>query len=130
MKPINSRAVVLIRYGVRRIKWTIDELRTRQEDNKNNDTAQSIRKTTKTMTHHRAFHRQTDVDSLYIPTKNGERGMISVEDCAEAETRCLKKYAKSSNEKLINTVEGEGILESRKRRKEVLEAKNKNFIKR
>ena len=36
--------------------------------------------------------------------------MSSAEDCLVIETESLKKYLESSNKKLINSVEGEGII--------------------
>ena len=40
----------------------------------------------KKLTMRRALHPQANVDRLYIATNNGERGMVSVEDCVEMET--------------------------------------------
>lgn len=40
----------------------------------------------------------------------------------------LKKYVERSNEKLLNSVGGEGILGSEKKKKGVLEVRNKNFM--
>ena len=54
--------------------------------------------------------------------------MISVEECVEMETENLEKYLESSNERPLNTAEGEGILGSGKTKKEVLEARTKNFM--
>ena len=67
---INSRTFSVIRYSAGLIKLTKGEFKTID------------RKTRKTMTMtvHRALHPQADVDRLYIPRKNGGRGMISVED--------------------------------------------------
>ena len=39
--------------------------------------------------------------------------MSSAEDCLVMETESLKKYLESSNEKLLNSVEGEGIIGGR-----------------
>ena len=40
----------------------------------------------------------------------------------------LKKYEECSNERLLNTVEGEGILGGGNMKKEILEARHKNFL--
>ena len=42
----------------------------------------------------------------------------------EMETESLKKYLKSRKERLLNSVEGEGILGGQKMKKELLEAKS------
>ena len=91
---INSRALAVIRYSAGLIKWTKDELRTID------------RKTRKAMTMHRVLHPQGDVDRLYIPRKNGGRGMNSVEDCVEMETGSIMKYVDNCNERLQKAVEG------------------------
>ena len=116
MIAINSRAVAVIRYSGGLIKWTKDELRTIN------------RKTKKTMTMHRVLHPHADVDRPYILRNNGGRGKISVEDCVEIETVNLKKYVENSNERLLKTVEGEGILGDGKTKKEILENRRKNFM--
>ena len=79
----------MLRYSAGLIKWTKDKFRTID------------RKTRKTMTIHRALHSQADVDILYIPRKNGGRGMISVEDCVEKEIESPKTYVTNSNEGLL-----------------------------
>ena len=71
----NVKAVAIIRYGAGIIKWTKEELR-------NID-----RKTRKLMNMHRALHPQADGDRLYIKRAEGGRGIISVEDCVEIETK-------------------------------------------
>ena len=77
MTLINSRAIAMIRYSVRIIKWKKDEVRTKD------------RKTRKTMTMHRALHPRAPVDRLYIPINNGGRGMISAKNCAKLKTESL-----------------------------------------
>ena len=43
-------------------------------------------------------------------------------------TESMKKYVESRNERLVNAVEGEGILGGGKIKKEVLEMRKKNFM--
>ena len=47
------------------------------------------------------MHPKSDVDRLYIPRKEGGRGLISIEDCAELAIRGLEVYVHGSEEKLI-----------------------------
>ena len=114
---MNLRDVSVIRYSAGLIKWIKDKLRTID------------RKTRKTMTMHRALHPQVDVDRLYIPRNNGGRGMISVGDCVEMERESLKKCVEDSNERLLKTLKGEGILGDGMTKKEILKKRGKNFIK-
>ena len=53
--------------------------------------------------------------------------MISAPDCVEVEANCMRNYAKSRNERLLNVVDGQGILGVEKM-KEVLEVTRKNFM--
>ena len=59
------------------------------------------------MTIRRAIHSQTDVDRLSTTRNNGERGMISVEDCAEMETEPEEIPVESSNERLLNAMDSQ-----------------------
>lgn len=116
MTTINSRVVLVIRCSPGLIKGTKDKLRA------------IVRKNWKTMTMHTALHPQADVDRLYIPRNNGGRGMISFEDCMKMETESLKKYVENSNERLLKTVEGEGILGYGKTKKKFLENRRNSLM--
>ena len=50
--------------------------------------------------------------------------MSSFYNCMKMETESLKKYLESRKERLLNSVEGEGILGGQKMKKELLEAKS------
>ena len=53
------------------------------------------------------LHPKSDVDRLYIPRKEGVRGLISIEDCAELAIRGLKVYVHGSDERLIQAARGD-----------------------
>ena len=116
ISAINSRAVSLIRYGAAIIKWTKDELRVMD------------RKTRKLLTIHRAMHPQADVDRLYLKRKNGGRGLISVEDCIEMETRNLKSYIQESNEGLLKAALIEDVIGDGKTKEEVMKTRKSTFL--
>ena len=72
---VNSWAVSLLRYSAAFVNWRKSEL-------------QAIdRKTRKLFTICGTLHPKSDVDRLYIPRKEGGRGLISIEDCVELEMR-------------------------------------------
>ena len=54
-----------------------------------------------------ALHPKSDVDRLYIPRKEGGRGLISIEDCVELRIRGLEVYIPGSEERLIQTARGD-----------------------
>ena len=67
----NTWAASLLRYSAAFFSWRKSKL-------------QAInRKTRKFFTIYGALHPKSDVDRLYIPRKEGRRGLISIEDCVE-----------------------------------------------
>ena len=86
---VNTWAVSLLRYSAAFISRRISEL-------------QAIdRRPRKFFTIHGALHPKSDVDRLYIPRKEGGRGIISIEDCVELAIRGLQVYVHGSEERLI-----------------------------
>ena len=75
---VNTWAASLLRYSAAFVSWRKSEL-------------QAVdRKTWKLFTIYGALH--PDVDRLYIPGKEGERGLIFTEDCVELAIRGLEVY--------------------------------------
>ena len=56
-----------------------------------------------------ALHPQSDVDRLYIPRKEGGRGLISIKDCVELAIRDLEVYVHGCEERLIQAARGDKI---------------------
>ena len=67
------------------------------------------RKTRKLFTIYGALHPTSDVDRLYIPRKEGGRGLISTEDCVELAIRGLEVYIQGNEERLIQAARGDKI---------------------
>ena len=67
------------------------------------------RKTRKLFTTYGALHPKSDVDRLYIPRKEGGRGLISIEDCVELAIAGLEVYVHGSEERLIQAARGDKI---------------------
>ena len=55
------------------------------------------------------LHSKSDVDRLYIPRKEGGRGLISIEDCVELAMRGFEAYVHGSEERLIQAARGDKI---------------------
>ena len=68
IKGMNIWAVPLIRYSGPFLKWTRDELR------------QMDPRTRKLMTMNKALHPKDDAGRLYVPRKEGGRGLACIED--------------------------------------------------
>ena len=87
VRGVSTLAVSVIRYSAAFVSWRKSE-------------QQAIdRKTRKLFTFYGALHRKSDVDRLYIPRKEGGRGLISIEDCVELAIRGLKVYVHGSEER-------------------------------
>ena len=56
-----------------------------------------------------ALHPKSDVDRLYIPRKEGGRGLISIEDFVELVIRGLGVYLHGSEERLMQAARGDMI---------------------
>ena len=84
VQGVSTWAVSLLRYSAAFISWRKSEL-------------QAIdRKARKLFTIYGGLHLKSDVDRLYIPRKDGGRGLISIEDCAELLVRGLEVYVHES----------------------------------
>ena len=92
VKGINAWAVSVIRYTAGIIEWTKKELKSIDV------------RVRKMMTMAGTFHQKGDVDRLYLPRKEGGRGLISVEDCVRMEERNLVKYVCESKERIFGMV--------------------------
>ena len=55
------------------------------------------------------MHRKPDVDRLYLPRKEGGRGLISTEDYVELAIKGLEVYVHGSEERLIQAARGDKI---------------------
>ena len=82
MEAINSLAVPVVQYSFGIIDWKISEL-------KKSDT-----KTRKLLNMQKMSHPKADVERLYIPRKDGGRGLIEVETAFKTATIGLDHYLK------------------------------------
>ena len=80
IERINTWAVLLVRYSGLFLKWTREALK------------QMDRGTRKLMTMHKTLHPKDDVDRLYVPWKQGGRGLASMEDNVDSTIRRLEDY--------------------------------------
>ena len=116
ISAMNTWAVSLMRYGAGVINWTKEDL------------MQIDRKTRKIMTMNRMLHSRSNVGRLYIPRKEGGRGLLGIRDCVEQEEINLWKYVNESSEKLLEEVKFAQIL--RDQEETVGERKKRNTEKR
>ena len=95
------------------------------------------RKTRKSMTMHQALNPKSDVTRIYLSRKEGERGLISVEDTAKLAILGLERYVLTSEEGLLiaaRRVDGDyeqhlGMIESVQEFKERRRNEQSNVLK-
>ena len=93
VRGITAWAVSLLRYSAAFVSRRKSEL-------------QAIdRKIRKLLTIYEALHPKSDVDRLYIPRKEGGRGLISIEDCVELAIRGFEVYVHGSEERLERLIQ-------------------------
>ena len=56
-----------------------------------------------------ALQAKSDVDRLYIPRKEGGRGLISIEDYVELAIRALEVYVHGSEDRLTQATRGDKL---------------------
>jgi len=89
---INTWAVSLLRYSAAFFDWTKAEVE------------QLDRRTKKIMTMHNGLPPKSNVDRLYLPKKDGGRGLLGVEDTVHIALASLQRYVKSSKERLLSSL--------------------------
>ena len=93
IKGINTWAVPRVRYSGPFLKGTRNEL------------WQMDQRTRKLMTMHEALHPRDDVDRLYVPRKEGGRGLASIEDSVDTSIQRLEDYIENQERGLITPSE-------------------------
>ena len=73
------------------------------------------------------FHKRGDIDRLYVKRSEGDRGMISVEDCVLIERNSLYKYANESDEPMLKAVMKEEVIDQGKTKQEIKQERLDNF---
>ena len=97
VQGVNTWAVSLLRYSAAFTSWKKCELQVID------------RKTRKLFTIYGRMHPKSDVDRLYIPIRDGGRGLIAIEDCVELAVRSLEVYVHGSEERLLQAATGDRV---------------------
>ena len=87
------------------------------------------------MTMHKALHPKDDVDRLYVPRKEGGRGLASIEDSVDTSIQRLEDYIEKHERGLItairnntdNTIDNR-MTKTRKQKWEEKQTTNKQLI--
>ena len=97
VRGVYTWAISLLRFLAAFVSWRKSELQAFD------------RKTRHLLTIYGASHPKSDVDILYIPRKEGGRGLISIEDCVELAVRGLEVHVLGNEERLIPAAKGNKI---------------------
>ena len=94
INAINMYAVPALLYGFPILDWTITELEIID------------RETRKVLQSNHIMHRQSDVTRLYIPRREGGRGLIDITEHFKNSIINFSTYLSTTNETLLNLVSG------------------------
>ena len=89
IQAIGSLAVPVLRYSFEIVNWYQEELQ------------KLDRKTRKLLTIHGQHHPNADVDRLYVPRKQGGRGLMQLEAAHAVEITKLAEYVDRKEDPLI-----------------------------
>ena len=110
---INTWAVGVVRYSAGIVDWTMEEV------------VSMDRRTRKILAMNGCLHTRSNVARLYLPRKEGGRGLIGIEECVKGESKSLYGYLRESTEWMLQAalrekviVEEENLQDYKKRRKE------------
>jgi hypothetical protein len=92
MQAIGSLAIPVLRYSFGIINWHQKEIQ------------KLDRKTRKMLTIHGQHHPKADIDHLYVPRKDGERGLMQIEGAYITEVIKLKEYVEHTEDILMSIV--------------------------
>ena len=95
---INAWAVSVIRYSAGIVDWTVEELVTMD------------RRTRKILAMNGCMHTRSNVARLYLPRKEGGRGLISIEECVNKESKSLHGYLRETTEWMLQAALKEKLL--------------------
>ena len=59
---------------------------------------------------YQALHPRSNVDRLYLPRSEGGKGLLSLEECVNAEKRSLEHYLKMNEDEWLRSAWEEGLI--------------------
>ena len=92
IEAINTLAIPVVQYSYNIINWNLADLQ------------KMDRKTRKLLTSNRSLHPKADVDRLYLPRKDGGRGLVQLEMSYKTTTIGMKHYLEFSNDWMLQLV--------------------------
>ena len=98
VKTINSWAVPVIRYSAGIVDW------------KNSELCNMERKTRKVLNRYQTLHSRSNVGRIYLPRSEGGKGILSLEECVNAEKRFLGQYLKMNEDEWLRSAWEEGLI--------------------
>ena len=96
---INAWALSVLRYSAGIVNWTVEEL------------VSMGRKIRKILAMNGCMHTRSNIARLYLPRKEGERGLISIEECVRKESKSLHGYLSETTERMLQAVLKEKVLD-------------------
>ena len=92
LEAINTLAIPVVSYSFNVVNWNLEEIKRKD------------RKIRKLMTLNRMHHPKADVSRMYLPKKEGGRGMINLQVTYKTTTIGLNSYLESSEDRMLHAV--------------------------
>ena len=86
---INAWAVSVLCYSAGIVDWTVEEL------------VSMDRRTRKILAMDGCMHTRSNIARLYLPRKEGGRGLISTEECVKKESKSLHGHLRETTEWML-----------------------------
>ena len=109
---INTWAVGVVRYSSGIVDWTMEEV------------ANTDRRSRKMLAMNGCLHSRSNVARLYLPRKEGGRGLIGIEECVRRESKSLHGYRRESTEWMLQAALKEKVIVEEERRRKDEKVKN------
>ena len=95
---INTWALCVVRYSASIVDWTMEE------------EANMDRRTRKILAMNGCLHTRSNVIRVYLPRKEGGRGLIGIEECVRRESKSLHGYLRESTEWMLQAALKEKVI--------------------
>ena len=89
MSGINAWAVSVLRYSAGIVDWTVEDL------------VSMDRRTRKSLVMNGCMHTRSNIARLYLPRKEGGRGLISTEACVRKKSKSLHGHLRETTEWML-----------------------------
>ena len=113
---IKAWAVSVLRYSAGIVDWTVEKL------------VSTDRRTRKILAMNGCMHTRSNIARLYLPRKEGGRGLINIEECVRKESKSLHGHLRETAEWMLQAALKEKVLDEEENLQEYQKRRQKEKI--